>query len=233
MSRFSFIVVVTFFIAACSSTSPVTEKQVNSQLSRLGKGDIDEVVELHQKHVLQQLKTLMVKLYKRNPTHRHDKLQRDIEQSVELVFKYPDMYYFPQWQEKTSTDLVRLSLSDEFQGKDRVLPFIVGLRTMLMASYDNRTEFYLFTKVDEQKLYNSARNIEIAAWLLADRRDKDGDLYILSDSLAAETRNLSYQRLIGQMIATQENLAYIIAQKTGRLIKTVVVKTASMMFLPI
>jgi hypothetical protein len=52
-------------------------------------------------------------------------------------------------------------------------------------------------------------------------------------SLAAETRNLSYQRLIGQMIATQENLAYIIAQKTGRLIKTVVVKTASMMFLPI
>jgi hypothetical protein len=233
MSRFSFIVVVTFFIAACSSTSPVTEKQVNSQLSRLGKGDIDEVVELHQKHVLQQLKTLMIKLYKRNPTHRHDKLQRDIEQSVELVFKYPDMYYFPQWQEKTSTDLVRLSLSDEFQGKDRVLPFIVGLRTMLMASYDNRTEFYLFTKVDEQKLYNSARNIEIAAWLLADRRDKDGDLYILSDSLAAETRNLSYQRLIGQMIATQENLAYIIAQKTGRLIKTVVVKTASMMFLPI
>ena len=46
-------------------------------------------------------------------------------------------------------------------------------------------------------------------------------------------RNLSYQRLIGRMIATQDNLAEIIAHKSGRLIKTVVVKAASMVFLPI
>jgi hypothetical protein len=35
------------------------------------------------------------------------------------------------------------------------------------------------------------------------------------------------------MIATQDNIATIISQKEGRLIKTVVVKAASMVFLPI
>lgn len=102
-----------------------------------------------------------------------------------------------------------------------------------MAAYDNHTDFYYLTSIDEQKLYNSARNIEIAAWLLAEKRNVDGELYLLSDSLENERRNLSYQRLLGQMIATQDNLAEIVSHKTGRLIKTVVVKAASLMFLPI
>jgi hypothetical protein len=56
---------------------------------------------------------------------------------------------------------------------------------------------------------------------------------MLSDSLAGEKRNLSYQRLIGRMIATQDNLAQIVSHKTGRIIKTVVVRAATMVFLPI
>ena len=99
--------------------------------------------------------------------------------------------------------MIRLALAPEYQEGDRVLPFIVGLRTMLMASYDHHTEFYYLTSIDEQKLYNSARNIEIAAWLLAESRNEQGELYLLSDSLENERRNLSYQRLLGQMIATQ------------------------------
>jgi hypothetical protein len=35
------------------------------------------------------------------------------------------------------------------------------------------------------------------------------------------------------MIATQDNLAEIISQKTGRIIKTVVVRAATVVFLPI
>ena len=65
------------------------------------------------------------------------------------------------------------------------------------------------------------------------KRDIHGKLLLLSDSLADEYRNLSYQRIFGKMIATQDNLAEIIARKNGRLIKTVVVRAASMMFLPI
>lgn len=202
-------------------------------IERLAKSDIDEVIELHQQVVMRDLKKLMVKLYKRNPGLRYDRELRDIKASVELTFSRPFNYNYAELSQiRRPTDIVRLALDESYQG-DRVLAFIIGLRRMLMASYDNNTEFFYLTSIDQQKLYNSARNIEIAAWLLAKSRDKEGNLLMLSDSLADERRNLSYQRLIGRMIATQDNLAEIISHKTGRIIKTVVVRAATVVFLPI
>lgn len=222
---------------SCVNTKPeqkvVAADPDDAGIERLAKSDVDEVVELHQRIVIGHLKQLMIKLYKRNPSARHDKEQRSIKASVDAVFSKPHYQTYPQWKNLKPTDLIHLAIEPEYQGGDRVLPFIVGLRAMLMASYDNHTEFYYFTSLDEQKLYNSARNIEIAAWLVAESRNKHGELFLLSDSLENERRNLSYQRLFGQMIATQDNIAEIIAHKTGRIIKTVVVKAASMVFLPI
>ena len=224
-------------LAACTSMQSkqkvVAADPDKAGISRLAKSDINEVVELHQRAVMHDLKSLMFKLYKRNPAERHDKNKRDISASVELFFSRPHDQHFAHGKQMDATDIIRVALDETYQGKDRVLPVIFGLRKMLMASYDNHTEFFYFTSIDEQKLYNSARNIEIAAWMLAEKRDIHGELLLLSDSLAGEYRNLSYQRLFGEMIATQENLAEIIARKNGRLIKTVVVKAASMMFLPI
>ncbi|MBE9533220.1 MAG: hypothetical protein IMF04_03780 [Proteobacteria bacterium] len=199
----------------------------------LAKSDIDEVIEYHQRAVIRDLKKLMLKLYKRNPKGRHDEGIRSIEASVDVVFSREHDEAFPQWSGLVGTDIVRIAMDASYQGSDRVLPFIVGLRKMLMASYDNHLDFYYLTSIDEQKLYNSARNIEVSAWMLAQRRDMDGQLLLLSDSLDHEQRNLSYQRLIGRMIATQDNLAEIISHKTGRLIKTVVVKATSLVFFPI
>lgn len=232
-----FIVLISFSLIACTNVQPqqkvVASDPADSTFTRLAKSDIDEVVELHQRTVMNHLKQLMLKLYKRNPSARYDKAERNIEDSVELVFSRPHYFKYNDWTDLSSTELIHLSLDPDYRGGDRVLPFILGLRNMLMASYDNHTEFYYLTSIDEQKLYNSARNIEIAAWLLAESRNEQGELFLLSDSLENERRNLSYQRLLGQMIATQDNLADIISHKTGRLIKTVVVKAASMMFLPI
>ena len=205
----------------------------NNGIERLAKSDIDEVIELHQEVVLRDLKKLMVKLYKRNPGLRYDRELRDIKASVELTFSRSFNFNYAEFSHiKRPTDIVRLALDEQYQG-DRIRAFIVGLRRMLMASYDNNTEFFYLTSIDQQKLYNSARNIEIAAWLLAKSRDKQGKLLILSDSLSDEQRNLSYQRLIGRMIATQDNLAELISRKTGRIIKTFVVRAATVVFLPI
>ncbi len=202
-------------------------------VSRWGKSDMDEVIEFHQRAAMQNLKELMVKLYYRNPAGRHDVKLRTIEASVNLTFSHSNDDYYPQWESIKATDIVRIALDESYQGSDRILPFIVGLRKMIMASYDNHTEFFYLTSIDAQKLYNSARNIEIAAWMLAENRDVHGRLLLLSDSLEQERRNLSYQRLIGQIIATQDNLATIMSHKSGRLIKNVVVTAASMVFLPI
>ena len=237
LCRFVFLAIFIFLFTACSHT-PEKQKIAAANLtdagfSRLAKSDIDEVVELHQQAVMQDLKKLMIKLYYRNPNQRFDKDKRTIEDTVDRVFKRPYYYGYSHWETMAGTDIIRQAFDVDYHINDRVLAYIVGLRKMLMASYDNHTEFFFLTSLSEQKLYNSARNIEIAAWLLAETRDKKGNLLIVSDSVEKEIRNLSYQRLIGRMIATQDNLATIISHKEGRLIKTVVVKAASMVFLPI
>lgn len=232
-----FIIVLCVSLFGCmpiSQQSKVAASDPDDDgVSYLAKSDIGEVIEYHQRAVIRDLKKLMLKLYRRNPKGRHDKAVRSIEESVDLVFSQAHNKGYPQWGQLKGTDIVRIALDASYQGSDRVLPFIVGLRKMLMASYDNHTEFYFLTSIDQQKLYNSARNIETSAWMLAEHHDINGQILLLSDSLENEKRNLSYQRLIGRMIATQDNLAEIIANKTGRLIKTVVVKAASMIFLPI
>ncbi|KKN24209.1 hypothetical protein LCGC14_0897170 [marine sediment metagenome] len=237
MKLFNFIV-----IALCSNLSACTDMLANqngvyaniddSSIARWGKSDMDEVIEVHQRAAMKNLKALMVKLYHRNPQGRHDAKLRTIEESVNLTFSRSNNYY-PQWEPIKATDIVRIALDESYQGSDRVLPLIVGLRKMIMASYEDHTEFFYLTSIDGQKLYNSARNIEIAAWMLAENRNVHGQLLLLSDSVQGEHRNLSYQRLIGQLIATQDNLALIMANKSGRLLKNFVVTAASMVFLPI
>jgi len=238
MKLFNFIfIVLCLNLSACTAMLPnqnvVVANPENPDVSRWGKSDMDEVIEFHQRAAMQDLKALMVKLYYRNPKGRHDVKIRTIEASVNLTFSRSNDNYYPQWQSVKATDIVRISLDESYQGSDRILPFIVGLRKMIMASYDNHTEFFYLTSIDGQKLYNSARNIEIAAWMLAENRDVRGKLLLLSDSLEHEHRNLSLQRLIGEIIATQDNLATIMANKSGRLIKNVVVTAASIVFLPI
>lgn len=232
-----FIALFLFFLSACSQTPNKDTIAVadlrDAGVSRLAKSDIDEVIELHQHAVMQDLKELMIKLYHRNPNQRFDKAKRTIESSVDLVFKRPYYYGYKHWEAMAGTDIIRLALDPDYHVNDRILPLIVGLRKMLMASYDNQTAFYFLTDLNEQKLYNSARNIEIAAWLLSENKDRHGRLLIMSDSVDSESRNLSFQRLIGKMIATQDNLASIISFKEGRMLKTVVIRAASMAFLPI
>ena len=224
MKQFS-LLLISVLLMACTQAPP-------EPIAQFGKGTIDEIIELHQQRVMQDLKSLTLKLYRRNPNERHDRGKRSLEDSVARLFNYPAHVGFAKWKNTKPTDILRDALSSDYQG-DRVLAFTVGMRRMLMASYNNQTEFYYLTEIDAQKLYNSARNIEIAAWLLATKRDSQGERILLSDSTKSLERNLSFQRLIGGMIATQDNLSQIIAQKDGRLVKNIVVQAASMAFLPI
>ena len=63
--------------------------------------------------------------------------------------------------------------------------------------------------------------------------DKNGELYLYTNSLPGEVPNLSYERLLGKLIATQDSIAIIIAGKTNRAIKTVIQTMATAVFLPI
>jgi hypothetical protein len=130
------------------------------------------------------------------------------------------------------TEAIVLALKPEYAG-DRVFAFGVGIASMIFISYNEKTEFYLTDTYDPQKLYNSARNIEIAAWKLANARDARGEPLLLSNEIAGDARNLSFEREFGKMIAYQDVMADIAAQRTNRIIRKVVQTLATAVFLPI
>jgi hypothetical protein len=202
-------------VAGCSSNS----KDVKGrpfEFKSLAKTDIDLVTELHQQVVFASLKELAVKLYKRNPREWKKEGLKSLDDAVEVVTAYP----FPDVNGKSSTDCIRLAFDEQFHG-DRVKAFIAGLETMVLKSYDGRRDFYIHNLLDAQKLYDSARNIELASWLIRTKRDCNSNLFLLSTGEADEV-NLSFERLFGKMINAQDMLAQIMAERTERQIKNVI-----------
>ena len=125
-----------------------------------------------------------------------------------------------------------LALKPEYSG-DRVFAFGVGLASTVFLSYNGKTEFYLTDSLDPQKLYNSARNIEIAAWKLANARDARGEPLLVSNEKTDDVANLSFERELGKMIAYQDVMADVAAQRTNRVIRRIVQTLATAVFLPI
>jgi len=202
------------------------------RLSDLAKTDVDVVTEVHLEATLEHLRTLMEKLYRRNPREWKKRGDSSFEHVVADVF---DDYRwgFPELQGKRGTECIELAFDDAYQG-DRVLAFVAGLTSMVLETYGNRTEFYLLDQLDPQKLYNGARNVEIAVWRLASERDARGEPYLLSNSRPGEPRNLSFERLFGKIIAHQDAMAMIVANQTNRRIKEVLQRAlTTAVFLPI
>ena len=56
---------------------------------------------------------------------------------------------------------------------------------------------------------------------------------LLSNEIAGDVRNLSFEREFGKMIAYQDVMAQIAAQRTNRTIRRVVQSVATAVFLPI
>jgi len=155
-----------------------------------------------------------------------------MDAAVARAFDPKLQFRFPELGNVQGTDAIVLALKPDYAG-DRVFAFGVGVASMIFVSYNRKTEFYLTDALDAQKLYNSARNIEIAAWKLGNARDSRGNLLILSNDASGDVANLSFEREIGKMIAYQDVMAEIAAQRTNRIIRRAVQSLAVAVFLPI
>lgn len=234
----SSIVALATLLAACGSVAPRPEAKRSApgatelRASSFAKSDIDSVAEIHQQESLGHLRTLMEKLYRLNPREWKKGGQLSVENAVARAFDSGLDWRFPELESKRGADCFYLAFSESYQG-DRVLAFIAGLSTMVMASYNDKTDFYVIDELDSQKLYNSARNVEIAVWKLSNTRDSRGELFLASNRLEAGSQNLSFEREFGKLIAQQDTLARIVAQKTNRSIVRALQSMASWVFLPI
>jgi len=201
-------------------------------LSDLAKSDIDSAAEVHLQECLASARLLMEKLYRRNPQEWRRGNYSGMDAAVARAFDPRSEFRFAELGNRRGADVIVLALKPEYSG-DRVFAFGVGLASMVFLAYNGKTEFYLTESLDPQKLYNSARNIEIAAWKLANTRDARGEPVLLSNDLAGDVRNLSFEREFGKMIAYQDVMAQIAAQRTNRVIRRAVQTLATAAFLPI
>ena len=222
----------TFPPAAPSTGKRPLPAEQEFRVSDLAKADIDVAAESHSRECLASARLLMEKLYRRNPREWRKGNYPSMEAALARAFDTKYEFRFAELGNVRGADAILLALKPEYAG-DRVFAFGVGLASMVFLAYNGKTEFYLTDSLDPQKLYNSARNIEIAAWKLANARSGRGEPLLLSNDMAGDVHNLSFEREFGKMIAYQDVMAQIAAQRTNRTIRRVVQTLGTAVFLPL
>jgi hypothetical protein len=230
-------------LSACTTTlsnqvgsvpiKSIPEQQDRTTINQLGKSDFDRMADVEMRENTDSLRLLMLKLYKRNPHELQKSTSDPADKMVSWVFDGATQhhYQFEAINNLQGTDAIFLAFKADYSG-DRVLPFIVGIHTMLLKAHGNKTDFYLTDNIDPQYIYNVARNIEIAAWKLSNARDENGILYLLTNEINDKDKNLSFEREFGKMIGRTDLYAIALAEKSQRLISRVMQNLATALFLP-
>lgn len=233
-----FIVAICSLVCGCATNTPIEGKHIpergdRSSANQLAKNDFDRMADVELEENTRSLKNLMLKLYKRNPNQLAKSTTDNAEKMVDWVFEgeLQHQWRFKEIDNKQDTEAIFLAFDASYHG-DRVLPFIVGIQTMLVKAHGNKKEFYLTDNIEPQRIYNVARNIEIAAWKLSTARDASGNLYLLSNEMSDKDRNLSFEREFGKMIGRTDLFAIALAEKSQRFISRVVQSIATAVFLP-
>jgi hypothetical protein len=221
-------------LAGCgASTAPGTPVARPVSINALAKSDIDDFSELTQQSTLDSLRRLTDKLYRRNPQYWRQAGHASADAASAAVFAAVPHWGLSPLKNSDWQRVLQHAYDPAWQG-DRVGELMRGLLVMTLAAYNHETAFYLTDRLDPQKLYDSARNFEIAAWKLARARDGQGQPLLLSNHLVdGDVPNLSFEREFGKLIANQDLLARLLAEKDRRRLRTTLHGVASMVFIPI
>lgn len=196
----------------------------------LAKTEIDRVIDANRAEVVSGLRRLAEKLYKRNPREWKKTGLSSLEAALERLFA--GRLDFPELEGRREGAAALHAFSASYQG-DRVLAVMVGLLGMVNAAFENKKDFYLLDDLNEQKLYNCARNIEIAIWKMSSTKDVGGEPLLLSNELDPNHPNLSFEREFGRIIGLLDVLSRVVADKHGRSITRLTQSIATAVFLPV
>jgi len=220
-------------LAGCASpaSGPAQLREKGFSVSDLVKSDIDKITEIQLHAVFDSLRRLALKLYLRNPGEWRKRGLASAEAAVSELFDRDHRWRLEALNYRRGAEAVQIALNPDYPG-DRVRAFMVGLAGMVQQATGDRASFYLFDDLDAQRLYNAARNFEVAAWKLANARNAQGELLLLSNE-AGPVPNLSFEREFGRMIGLLDVLAEILAEREGRTITRVIQNAATAVFLPL
>ncbi len=209
-----------------------------SSPGQLAKTDVDRMADLHRREAFASLKRLAEKLYRRNPREWRKGGHPSLDAALVQLADPLRAGQSPEPGGRRGTTLLLAGLRDDY-AQDRVAAFVGGLNNMIYDAFDGRTEYFILDDLDAQKLYNAARNVEIAAWKLAHARraQPEADLPAGSPILLSNemnpVQNLSFEREFGRLIGSLEILSQVAADKSNRTVVKVVHNLATAVFLPI
>lgn len=183
---------------------------------QLGQTDFNRTVTMAMRDNLDSLERLLEKLYRRNPAEwrkgGHADLQAAIahgRQAIRSGDLPPDLLGL------RDIEVLSVAMDPGYRG-DRVAAYVLGLADMLIAAHGGKVRFYVTDGLDGQRIFNAARNVEIAAWMLGSRRDAQGRLLLLSNEIGEDASNLSFEREFGRLIGRLDLVAELLDESLRR-----------------
>ena len=196
----------------------------------LAKTEIDRVIDTDRAEVMVSMRRIAKKLYKRNPREWKKSGQPSMEAALDRLFA--GNLDFPELEGQREGAAVLHAFSRNYQG-DRVLAVMAGLLGMVDAAFEHKEDFYVLDDLNEQKLYNCARNIEIAIWKMSSTKNAGGEPLLFSNELDPNNPNLSFEREFGRVIGLLDFMSKVVADKQGRAITRFTQSLATAIFLPV
>ncbi|MEG0147843.1 MAG: hypothetical protein RR701_00525 [Comamonas sp.] len=204
-------------LTGCSS-APTAHGEVvgeNFNAKELLQSDSNRMATLAMKENLESLFLLMDKLYRRNPAE-WKKTAASREAAVAYVrIAIMERQPWLELQEKRDVAALSLALQPTFTG-DRVAAFVYAAADTIITAHGGRTSFTLVDGLDPQHVFNAARNLEIANWILNSRKATDGKPLLLSNQAGDAQSNLSYEREMGKIIGRLDLLASYTTERYRR-----------------
>lgn len=232
MSRFVYLLAACIVLSnACATRIGLDGRQeMHFHPRYLAKTEIDRVIDTTRAEIFSSLKRVTEKLYRRNP--REWKKSAQANREVAMTRLFAGHIDFPELSGRREGAAALYAFSPDYVG-DRVLALMAGLIGMVNAAFEHTQDFYVLNDLHEQKLYNCARNIEIAVWKIASSRNAHGEPLLLTNALTNEVANLSFEREFGRIIGLLDLLAQVMADKHGRSITRLTQTVATTLFLPV
>lgn len=218
--------------AACSTRlGKDGRSETTVDVKYLAKTEVDRIADTNRAEVVDSLLMIADKLYKRNPKEWKKAGQPSREAALERL-RNRHAQRWPELNGQREGQAAALAFTEAYPG-DRVAALVFGLLTMVDAAYEHKEAFYILDSLNEMKLYNSARNMDVAVWKLGHDRNAAGELFLLSNELDPANRNLSFEREFGRVMGLLDFMAKIVADRNGRGFSRLTQTAVSTIFLPV
>lgn len=224
-SRLAMIAIGGLWLGGCATPIPQALPGLDTRgpnteamtADQFGQTDFNRTVTLELRDNLDSLYRLLDKLYQRNPREWRKSGARDRATAIEHV-RHAIENQFPPPELASLRDIQILGVAlDANYGGDRCAAFIYGLADTLIAAHNGKTRLFATDILDGQRVYNAARNVEAAAWMLANKKTASGAPLLWADEKTDQVVNLSFEREFGAIIGRLDLIANLLGENTRRI----------------